>query len=202
MIVLGVTGSMAMGKSTITKMLRLIYRIPVWDADQAVRDLLVSDDELIQEIAIMYPQVMVNGKIDRSLLRSKAFEDEDCLVTLERLIHEKAFSQGIQFLSKMHRLGVPLCVFDVPLLFEAGWDRVCTYTVLVYAPTFIQRQRLQKRPDLNEAKIERILKRHWSLDQKKALASYEIQTGLSKWNTFRQLSSIIKDVKSKQVHDA
>lgn len=202
MIVLGVTGSIAMGKSTITRMFRLIYQVPVWDADQTVRDLLVSDQELIYEIGTRYPQVIVGGKIDRSLLRSKAFEDEECLVTLEHLIHEKTFSKGIQFLNKMRRLGVPLCVFDVPLLFEVGWDRVCNYTALVYAPSFIQQQRLRKRPDLNDAKIEHILKRQWTLDQKKALATYEIQTGLSKWNTFRQLSVIIKDVKSKQVHDA
>jgi dephospho-CoA kinase len=202
MIVLGLTGSMAMGKSTITRMLRLIFRIPVWDADQTVRDLLATDSQLIQEIAKKYPHVMVADKIDRSVLRSLAFEDENCLVVLESLIHERAFSLGVQFLEKMRRLGVPLCVFDVPLLFEVNWDRVCDYTAVVYAPSFIQQQRLKRRPDLTAYKIQHILKRQFSLAQKKALSTYEIRSGLSKGNTFRQLSRIIEDMKLKQIYHA
>lgn len=90
-----------------------------------------------------------------------------------------------------------MCAIDVPLLFEVGWDQVCTYTALVYAPPFVQQQRLKKRPDLTASKIEHILNRQWPLDKKIVLATYEIQSGLSKWNTFRQLSAIIKDIKSK-----
>lgn len=191
-----------MGKSTITRMLRLIYNIPVWDADQAVRDLLATDQELIQEIAQRFPEVMIKGKVDRLRLRSKAFEDADCLTTLEELIHERAFAKGLEFLNKMQRLGVRICGFDVPLLFEVGWDQVCTFTALVYAPAKIQHQRLQNRPDLNAAKIAHILGRQWSVEQKKELADYFIQTGLSKWNTYRQLSAILKDIKLKQVHHA
>jgi dephospho-CoA kinase len=193
---------MAMGKSTVTKMLRLIYRIPVWDADQAVRDLLVSDHELIQEISKRYPDVIVNKKVDRPRLRSKAFEDPECLTTLEDLIHHRAFSKGQQFLEKMQRMGVKICGFDVPLLFEVGWDRVCTYTALVYAPPKIQHQRLQSRPDLNAAKIAHILGRQWTYEQKKERATYAIQTGLSKWNTYCQLSAILKDINAKQVKHA
>jgi dephospho-CoA kinase len=199
MIVLGLTGSMAMGKSSITRMLRLIYHVPVWDADQAVRDLLVLDPDLIQEIANRYPKVMVGGKIDRSLLRSRAFEDEECLTTLEHLIHERAYSQMIQFLEKMRRLSIPWCVVDVPLLFEVNWHSVCTHTAVVYAPSFIQQQRLQRRPDLNESKIEHILRRQWTLAQKRELATYEIQSGLSKGHTFRQLRDIIEDMKSMRI---
>jgi len=202
MMVLGLTGSMAMGKSTITQMLRLIYHVPVWDADQAVRDLLVCDSELIQEIAKRYPKVMVGGEIDRSLLRSRAFEDDECLTTLEHLIHERAYSKMIQFLEKMRRLGIPWCVVDVPLLFEVSWNSVCTHTAVVYAPSFIQHQRFQKRPDLNEAKIEHILRRQWTLTQKRDLATYEIQSGLSKGHTFRQLRDIIEDMKSRRIHYA
>lgn len=191
-----------MGKSTVTKMLRLVYRIPVWDADQAVRDLLASDGQLVQEITNRYPEVIVGGKINRSLLRSKAFEDPECLTTLENLIHHRAFAKGLQFLEKMQRLGVKICGFDVPLLFEVGWDHVCTYTTLVYAPHKIQHQRLQSRPDLNAAKIAHVLGRQWTYEQKKERATYEIQTGLSKWNTFRQLSAIVKDINARQVKHA
>lgn len=198
MIVLGLTGSIAMGKSTITQMLRQVFHIPVWDADEAVRDLLSTDRELIKEISEKYPEVVVNGIIDRSLLRSYAFEDEECLTTLEHLTHGRAFSKAIDFLAKMQRLGIPFCVLDVPLLFEVGWDRVCTHTVVVHAPVSIQKQRLKRRPDLNEKKIEHILSRQWSEQEKKALATYEIQTGLSKGNTFRQIDHIINDIKSKQ----
>jgi dephospho-CoA kinase len=193
---------MAMGKSTVTKMLRLIHHIPVWDADQAVRELLVSDEDLIHEISLRFPEVMVDGKIDRLRLRSKAFDDYDCLTTLEELIHERAFSKGLEFLKKMQRMGVRICGFDVPLLFEVGWDRVCTHSVLVYAPAHVQQQRLQSRPDLNANKIAHILGRQWTVEKKKEKATYEIQTGLSKWNTFRQLSDILKDVKLKQVRHA
>jgi len=202
MIVLGLTGSMAMGKSTVTKVLRLVYHIPVWDADQAVRDLLATDLDLIQEISERYPEVMVEGKINRAALRSKAFEDEACLSTLEHLIHEKAFLLAVQFIEKMRRLGTSFCALDVPLLFEVGWDKICTHTAVIYAPPSIQRQRLSLRPDLNEAKIAHVLSRQWCLAEKKALASYEIQSGLSKANTVRQVDRIIQDIKSRQVQYA
>ena len=194
MIVLGLTGSMAMGKSTIIRALRLIYNVPVWDADQAVRDLLVEDLQLIQEIAVLYPGVMVEGKVDRSLLRSKAFRDEECLTTLEHLIHERAFSKMIEFLEKMRRLGIRWCVVDVPLLFEVGWDSFCTHTAVIYSPSFVQQQRLQKRPGLNLENLNHVLNRHWTLPQKKAQATFEIQSGLSKGHTFRQLKTIVKDL--------
>lgn len=197
MNILGLTGSMAMGKSTVTKMLRLVYHVPVWDADQVVRELLATDIELIQEIRERYPEVMVEGKVNRAALRTKAFEDESCLSTLEHLIHDKAFSLAIQFIDKIQRLGVPICVLDVPLLFEVGWEKICTHTAVIYAPDFIQKQRLSLRPELNEAKIAHILSRQWSLDKKKALATYEIQSGLSKENTLRQVEKIIQKIKSR-----
>lgn len=202
MIVLGLTGSMAMGKSTITRALRLIYNVPVWDADQAVRDLLVEDLQLIQEIKDLYPEVMVGGKVDRSLLRSKAFRDKHCLTTLENLLHERAFSKMIEFLEKMRRLGVHWCVVDVPLLFEVGWDCLCTHTAVIYSPSFIQQQRLRKRPDLNLENLNHVLNRHWTLPQKKAQATFEIQSGLSKGHTFHQLKTIVKDLTSKWTHYA
>jgi len=202
MIVLGITGSMAMGKSTVSRILHLIHHIPVWDADEVVRELLASDQEIIKEISKRYPQVMVQGKINCFSLRGLAFDNEECLRTLEHIIHEKAFHRATQFLTKMQKLGVSICSLDVPLLFEVGWDRICTHTVVVYAPSFIQKQRLWRRPDLSERKIKHILSRQWALSQKKARATYEIQTGLSKWNTCRQVNRIIKDLKLKQEHYA
>jgi len=197
MVILGLTGSMAMGKSTITKALRLVYHIPVWDADQTVRDLLATDLGLIQEIGGQYPEVMVEGKIDRTALRAKAFEDETCLSTLEHLIHKRAFRLAVQFIDKMQRLGVSFCALDVPLLFEVGWEKLCTHTAVVYAPLFVQKQRLSLRPDLNEAKIAHILSRQWNLAEKRALATYEIQSGLSKENTIRQVDQIIQDIRQR-----
>lgn len=198
MIVLGLTGSMAMGKSTVTRALRLIYNAPVWDADQAVRDLLGEDLQLIQEITDLYPDVIVGRTVDRSLLRSKAFQDEKCLTSLEHLIHERAFSKMIEFLEKMRRLGIHWCVVDVPLLFEVGWDSLCTYTVLIYSPSFIQQQRLQKRPGINLENLNHVLNRHWTLPQKKAKATFEIQSGLSKGHTFRQLKTILEALSLKR----
>lgn len=195
MIVLGLTGSMAMGKSTITRMLRLIYHVPVWDADQVVRDLLETDQDLIQEISKRYPHVMIQGKVDRSLLRLKAFEDQGCLETLENLIHERALSLCLQFLDKMKRLNISVCVLDVPLLFEVDWDRFCTHSVVVHAPSFIQKQRLRDRKYLTDKNINFLLSRQMSLSKKKARATYEILSGLSKGNTFRQLRRIMEDVK-------
>jgi dephospho-CoA kinase len=202
MIILGLTGSMGMGKSTVTKMLRLVFHVPVWDADQGVRDLLATDLDLIAEIRTLYPEVMVLGKIDRSLLRSRAFEDEACLSTLERLIHERAFSLALQFLAKMRHLKVPLCVLDVPLLFEVGWDELCTHTAVIYAPPAIQQERLLRRADLNETRIQHILRRQWTSEEKRARATYEIQSGLSKRITFQQLDKIITEISKEKLQDA
>lgn len=186
-----------MGKSTITRVLRTVYHIPVWDADQAVRTLFVEDALLIQEIAALYPEVIVDGKISRIALRARAFDDEECLTTLEHLIHGRAFAQALLFLEKIRRLCIPLCVLDVPLLFEVAWDKVCTHTMVVHAPPFIQIQRLERRPDLDESKIQHILYRQWDLSKKKALATYTIQSGLSKGYTICQVKRILQDLKKE-----
>jgi dephospho-CoA kinase len=192
MIILGVTGPMAMGKSTVSKMLHQLFHIPIWDADQVVRELLQNDISLISEISKCYPQVMKEGKIDRLTLRSLAFENPDCLTTLETLIHARAFKEAVSFLNHMERTHVPICVLDVPLLFEVGWDKVCTHTLLVQAPLFIQLLRIQHRPDLNQAKIDHILSRFLPMNVKKKLATFTIQTGLSKHHTFKQLKNILQ----------
>ena len=145
MIVLGVTGSIAMGKSTITKLLRTVHQVPVWDADLFVKQLYASDTRFLQELYALFPRCFEDGGVDKQALGEHVFGDEEALGKLEQLIHPRALSAMKMFIMKCQGMGMRVCAVDVPLLFETGQDRLCDETLVVVARPHVQINRMQRR---------------------------------------------------------
>ncbi len=195
MIIIGLTGSLAMGKSTVARLLQQNFHFPIWDADGEVRELWQSNQTLITEVSKKFPQVMRNGKIARAELRILAFNNPKVLKHLEALIYPYVKKSCNQFIAKTKRLQVPICVLDVPLLFEVGWDQFCDYTIVVSAPAFLQRQRILNRKGMTLEQMNHVLKLQLPDQEKRKRADYVILSGLSKWYTFIQLKKVIRNIK-------
>ena len=175
MIVLGLTGSIGMGKSTVSKMFRQL-RVPVFDADAAVRRLQGPGGKALAGIEALFPGTTHAGGLHREKLGSHVFGNAEALGKLERLIHPLVGVEQQAFLRRHARHG--LVVLDIPLLFEGeGWKKVDA-TVVVSAPARVQRARVLRRPGMTAAKFDAILAKQMPDAEKRALADFVIPTGL------------------------
>lgn len=175
MIVLGLTGSIGMGKSTVAGMFRQ-FRVPVFDADAVVRRLQGPGGKALGAIEALFPGVTHTGGLHRDRLGAKVFGDAEALGRLERLIHPLVGVEQLAFLKRHARH--PIVVLDIPLLFEGeGWRKVDA-TVVVSAPSRVQRARVLRRPGMTAAKLDAILARQTPDAEKRAMADFVIPTGL------------------------
>lgn len=188
MIIVGVTGSMGMGKTTVCQIMHRCFGLPIWDADAHVRDLLANDVDIRQNIARSFPQsVDDQGNIDRVFIRQHVFNCIESLRRLEEIIHPVLAQSRYHFYQHGQKTGAKAMIIDVPLLFEMGIDAECDITCVVHAPVFMQAQRILGRPGMTTDIMEKILSRQWPDAAKKILADWVIQTGLGKNNTYQQL---------------
>jgi dephospho-CoA kinase len=189
-IVLGLTGSMAAGKSTIVHFLRQTWHIPVWDADQAVRETLALP-EVQQLLQPLFPEAFPEGAFDRQRLRSLVFDQPELLLILESILYPYLLIQIKQFIQRYTRLRLKLVVLDVPLLFETGWNRFCDNVLVVSCRPFLQEKRILRRTGMTKKQMANVLAKQWGQIDKKALANFVIQTDHTKGETFRQLKQIL-----------
>ena len=174
MIVLGLTGSIGMGKSATTKMFAEAG-VPVHDSDEAVHRLYAGKAAPLIEAA--FPGVTVAGVVDRTKLGGKVLGDPAALKRLEAIVHPLVRADADAFLERHRAAGAPLAVLDIPLLFETnGRDRVDKVVVVSAAPE-IQRERVLARPGMSEDKLAAILARQVPDAEKKRLADFVIDTG-------------------------
>lgn len=174
MIVLGLTGSIGMGKSTAAKMFREAG-VPVHDSDEAVHRLYSGTAVPLVEAA--FPGVTHDGTVDRIKLGQRVLGDAAALKTLEGIIHPLVRADADAFLARHREAGAPLAVLDIPLLFEtAGRGRV-DKVVVVSAPGEQQRKRVLARPGMTEEKFESILAKQVPDAEKRRLADYVVDTG-------------------------
>lgn len=192
MIVIGLTGSIAMGKSTVSKMLQRHHHIPVWDADETVHHLFRTSENLRDEIDQHFPGCVKDSAVDRGNLREIVFHDSKKLRLLESLIHPKIAEDCHAFIKK--NSVSKACVLDIPLLFEINWDEWCDTTIVVSAPQFLQKLRLLRRPGIEKKTMDSILKQQWSDRDKCLAADFVIKTGLTKGYTFYQLKKIMTEI--------
>lgn len=192
MIIIGVTGSMAMGKSLVCRVFKTSFRVPVWDADQTVRRLLVTNQALKNRIQAAFPQVVQDGKVNRLSLREIVFSNPSDLKRLEEIVIPEVLKEMNKFLQKMANFNQPICVVDVPLLFELGWDSFCTYTLTVSAHPFVQRERILKRLKMTEAQMNVVLLCQMSDVEKRRRSDFVVQTGLSKMYVYEQVAHIFR----------
>ena len=189
MFVLGLTGSIGMGKTAAAKMLRRMG-LPLHDADRAVHRLLAKGGAAVAAVEAAFPGVAVDGAVDRERLAVRVFEDPAALERLEVILHPAVRWTTRAFLGRHARAGRPLVVLDIPLLFETGGEALCDAVVVVTAPAFVQRARVMGRRGMTPARFQAILAKQMPDSEKRRRADFVVKTGLSKAATLRQLRAI------------
>ena len=193
MEILGLTGSIGMGKSTAAGMFRHLG-VPVYDADATAHRLTTPSGAAFGDIAARFPDVISDGKIDRQLLGAQVFGQPSALKDLEGILHPLIRAARNEFLRNCQRNGFALVVLDIPLLFETGGQKQCDSVAVVSAPAFIQKQRVMKRPGMTAQKFAEILKKQMPDREKRRKADFIIPTGLGRAVTFNVIQSIISDL--------
>lgn len=174
MIVVGLTGSIGMGKSTTAKMF-VEEGVPVHDSDEAVHRLYAGPALPLVEAA--FPGVTVDGRIDRNILGAKVLGNPAALKTLEGIIHPLVRADANDFLRRSRDAGAKLAVLDIPLLFETGGRDRVDKVVVVTAPADVQRERVLARPVMTADKFEAILARQVPDAEKRRQADFVVDTG-------------------------
>ena len=192
MIVLGLTGSIGMGKSNAAAALRRL-RVPLFDADAEVHRLMAPGGRAVAAIEAGFSGVRdERGGIDRRRLGPRVFADPEARRRLEAILHPMVREAEQQFVARARARGERLVVLDIPLLFETrGTDRV-DRVVVVSAPLRQQRERVMRRPGMTEARFAEILRAQLPDNEKRRRADFVVCTGLSRAATYRQLQAIVR----------
>ena len=186
MKVIGLTGGIAMGKSTAAGLLRYLG-VPVHDADATVHDLYRRGGAGAKAVWEHFPEVLVDGAVDRTLLRDLVLNQPQALKVLESLIHPLVRLRSRQWLRMQRRWREPLVVLDIPLLFETQPYQEVQEIWVVNCPAFLQRQRAMARPGMDEEKLTAILVRQKPQSFRLSRADRIFQTGNGKPALFRAL---------------
>ena len=173
MIVLGLTGSIGMGKST-TATLFAEAGVPVYDADAAVHRLY--EGEAVAAIEAAFPGTTANGKVDRNSLSSRVVHDAAAMRRLEEIVHPMLGASRQEFLRDAEQSGAPVAVVDVPLLFETGGEKRVDAVVVVTTTAELQRERILARPNMTEEKLQAILARQMPDAEKRKRAHFVVDT--------------------------
>lgn len=194
MIVLGLTGSIGMGKSTAARMLKKLG-CAVHDSDMAVRKALTSKGQAFEEVAVTFPECWDKKKhmINRGKLAKIVFDDFSKKQKLEEILHPIVRQSQSDFIRHQKRAGRKIVVLDIPLLFETGAEKRVDYTLVVTAPYDIQRRRVLARAGMTEKKFHDILDTQMPDKEKCARADFIIPTGLGLSYTFRILKNVLQE---------
>lgn len=176
MLVLGLTGSIGMGKSTTSAMFEA-EGAPVYDSDAAVHALYAAGGAAVAPVEAAFPGVVVDGAIDRAKLSARVVGDPEALAKLEALVHPLVGADRIGFFQKAQAEGRDIVVLDIPLLFETNGQKSVDKVVVVSAPPEVQRARVLARPGMTPEKFEAILARQLPDAEKRARADFVIDTG-------------------------
>ncbi len=190
MIVLGLTGSIGMGKSTAAGLFQR-YGVPVFDADAAVHRLQAPGGAALSAIARAFPGTVSAQGLDRVRLRDAVFADPKALARLEAILHPLVRAAQLTWLRSQALRRTALVVLDIPLLFEKGGWRGVDVIAVVTAPAPVQRARVLARPGMTEAAFTRILAKQLPDSFKCAHATFLIRSGRGKWQTVCDVREII-----------
>lgn len=194
MIILGLTGSIGMGKSTTARMFAEAG-VPVHDSDETVHRLYSGAAAPLVEAA--FPGTMKDGSVDRTELAKRVLGKPEALARLESIVHPLVRADAGAFLARHRKAGVPLVVLDIPLLFETGGRGRVDKVVVVTADPDIQRQRVLARPGMTEEKFESILAKQVPDAEKRRQADYVIDTGLGMESARLSVAAIIVELGGK-----
>ena len=192
MIVVGLTGSIGMGKSTAAATLRSM-RVPVFDADRVVHRLLAPGGGAVAKVEAAFPGARAENRgIDRNALGARVFRDPQALVRLEGILHPMVAEVERRFLAAARARREPIVVLDIPLLYESRGAARCDYVIVVSAPAMVQRQRVMGRPGMTEARFAAIVDQQLPDAEKRRRADFVVPTGLDRGLSLRRLRAIIR----------
>ena len=196
--IIGLTGGIASGKSTITKFLKK-QKIPIHDSDEVVFEIYKnpSRDFIKYLHKIKLHKAINKGKINKPTIRNIIFKDKKIKKYLEKYIHTKVKKSREQFIKKQKKLKTDLVVLDIPLLFENKLEKICDFTILVFAPIQVRKKRAIKRRGMNKKILNNIIKNQLSDTIKKKKSHYSVNTSARKNYTFKKILDIIKSIKEK-----
>lgn len=186
--IIGLTGSIGMGKSTVANMFEAAG-VPVFDADASVRAMQGPGGELLPAIEAAFPGSTGSTGVDRDALGKLVFADKEKLAALEAIVHPAVGEKRAAFLES--NADEPIVLFDIPLLFERGGETAVDVVIVVSAPPEVQRARVLARPGMTEEKFEHILGLQMPDVQKREKAHYVIDTGTTLAETETQVRDII-----------
>ena len=173
MIILGLTGSIGMGKSTTAKLFAEAG-VPVYDADATVHRLY--EGEAVPAIEAAFPGTTIDGKVDRTRLSAQVVHDAAAIKRLEQIVHPMLGASRQKFLDDAEQSGAPVAVVDVPLLFETGGEKRVDAVVVVTTTPEIQRQRILARDNMTPEKLDAILARQLPDAEKRQRADFVVDT--------------------------
>ena len=191
MIVLGLTGSIGMGKSTAAEMLRRLG-VPVSDADAIVHELIGPGGRAVSAVEDRFPGVTKAGTVDRDALGARVFGDPDALKSLEQILHPLVEAERDRFLRQSRRYRKRVVALDIPLLYEVEADKLCDATIVVSASSILQETRVLARPGMTREKLENIRKQQMSDFEKRQRATFIVPTGNGRRSTLQALARIVK----------
>jgi len=197
MVILGLTGSIGMGKTVAANYFRQLG-IPVHDSDQAVHRLLGSGGKGVEPVAEAFSGVLAKGAIDRKKLGALVFGDDMALTKLEAILHPLVRQSERRFLAAAARRRCPLVVLDVPLLFETGGESRCDGVVTVSAPIFVQSARVLRRPGMTRERLDAVLERQMPDAEKCRRSDFVIKTGLGRSQSLRAVREIVSITRTWQ----
>ena len=197
MIRIGLTGSIAMGKSTTAQLFR-DRGVPVHDADAAVHGLYDKGGKAVAAVEALAADAIVDGAVDRSVLKRHIAADSSFLSRLEAAVHPLVLAERVAFEAQAERAGADIVVLDIPLLFETGGQASVDFIVVVSTTPEEQRRRALARPGMTESDFERILATQTPDADKRARADYVVDTSLSVEDAGRQVDAILADIRSRE----
>jgi dephospho-CoA kinase len=191
MFILGLTGSLGMGKSTTAAMFAEAG-VPVHDADAAVHRLY--EGEAVVSIEAAFPGTTAGGKVDRDKLGQRVLGDAAAVKKLEQIVHPLVRQAEERFLADAERSGAAVAVLDIPLLFETGAQARCDAVAVASAPAKLQHTRAFERPGMTEAKLQAILAKQMPDAEKRARADFVVDTGQGFEHARAQVRDILRKV--------
>lgn len=196
MLLVGLTGSIGMGKSETAKMFAALG-IPTYDSDAAVHSLYDKGGAAVAPIETAFPGVAVGGRIDRTKLSARVLADHAALKRLEAIVHPLVAGHQRAFLQAAAARGAKLVVLDIPLLFETEGHKRVDVTVVVSAPHDIQRERVLARPGMTAEKLDAILAKQLADVEKRKRADFVVDTSQGLEHARAQVAQIVKALEGR-----
>ena len=197
MMIVGLTGSVGMGKTTTARAFRRLG-VPVHDADRMVHSLTAPGGAALDGIEAAFPGAVTAGRLDRAALGQRVFADPTALARLEAILHPRVRRAQLAFLDRAARRREPVVVLDVPLLLETGLDRWCDVVVVVSAPAAVQARRVLGRPGMTPARLAAVLKNQMSDRDKRRRADFVVATGLTIGAAYRRVRRIVETLRRRR----